>query len=49
MKNLYQALLKAQQEFEPILKDNTATVATRSGSYKYQYADLGTVIETIEL
>lgn len=48
MKNLYQALLKAQQEFGPILKDNTATVATKSGSYNYQYADLGTVIETIE-
>ncbi len=41
MKNLYQALLKAQQEFGPVLKNAT------NPAYKSKYADLSGVVETI--
>ncbi len=47
-KTIYTALMKAQESIGPIVKDNTATVPTKSGgSYKYQYADLDGVIETV--
>lgn len=46
--NLSGALAKAQGEFHAVLKDLTATVKTKSGGeYKYQYADLGSVLEAI--
>ncbi len=41
MKNLYQALLKAQQEFGPVLKNAT------NPAYKSKYTDLSGVVETI--
>lgn len=42
------ALAKAQSEFPMIPKDKVANVPTKAGgSYKYRYADLGTVLDKV--
>jgi len=43
-KTIYQALLEAQKKIEPITKDATAN----AGSFKYNYATLGQVIEAVK-
>lgn len=41
------ALVKAQSEFQPVIKTESATIAKKNGgSFGYQYADLNTVIES---
>jgi hypothetical protein len=44
------ALIKAQQAFKPILKDNTAKLESKrdpSKSFSYKYADLGSVLDAV--
>lgn len=43
MKELYSALMKAQQEFPPITKNKTA----KAGSFSYSYADLEHVVKGV--
>lgn len=42
---LFEALAQAQAEFQPIIKNKTAKVISDKGSYTFDYADLGTVID----
>jgi ERF superfamily len=44
---IWQALEKARKSFGSVVADNTARVTSSKGSYTYQYADLGSVLEAI--
>lgn len=46
-KNLAKALLDAQKQFTPAIKDRMAKIPTRTGgSYSYSYADLAAIMES---
>ena len=48
MENLAKALAAFQKELPKVGKDKTATVPTKTGgSYKYTYADLGSLTHTV--
>jgi hypothetical protein len=48
MENLAKALVAFQKELPKVGKDKTATVPTKAGgSYKYTYADLGSLTHTV--
>jgi hypothetical protein len=42
------ALAAAQSKFRPVTKDRMASIQSQKGSFKYQYADLATVVTAIK-